>query len=315
MVDLSVKIGSVELQNPVMPASGAFSTEYAAVIDINRLGALVAKTVSRNYRAGNPPPRAAEVEGGMINCIGLPTKGLQYFLDVQLPDYKRFSPPLVASISAEDADDFQAMARDINAPGVDVIEINISCPTRKPGGGNFALHAEHARDIVRRVRSETDKPIWAKLSPNAGEIVDVAMAAEEAGADALTVSNTILAMKINVDTFRPALGNKMGGMSGPAVKPIILRMVYQISKAVSIPIIGCGGISNAEDVIEYMLAGASAVEIGYVNFRNPTAMISIINDLETWCDKRGIRRISDLTGAVRDSDMETDTYVAAAQGL
>ena len=315
MVDLSVRVGSVELRNPVMPASGAFSTEYASVIDINRLGALVAKTVSRNFRAGNPPPRAAEVEGGMINSIGLPTKGLQYFLEEQLPDYKRFTPPLVASISSEDADDFQAMARDINVPGVDVIEINISCPTRKPGGGNFALQANHTRDIVRRVRSETDKPVWAKLSPNAGEIVDVALAAEEAGADALTVANTILAMKIRVGDFRPALGNKIGGMSGPAVKPIVLRMVYQISKAVSIPIIGCGGICNAEDVIEYMLAGASAVEIGYVNFRNPTAMISIIDDLAAWCDKRGIRRIADLTGAVRDDDMETDTYAAAARAI
>jgi dihydroorotate dehydrogenase (NAD+) catalytic subunit len=196
-----------------------------------------------------------------------------------------------------------------------VIEINISCPTRKPGGGNFALQANHTRDIVRRVRSETDKPVWAKLSPNAGEIVDVALAAEEAGADALTVANTILAMKIRVGDFRPALGNKIGGMSGPAVKPIVLRMVYQISKAVSIPIIGCGGICNAEDVIEYMLAGASAVEIGYVNFRNPTAMISIIDDLAAWCDKRGIRRIADLTGAVRDDDMETDTYAAAARAI
>jgi dihydroorotate dehydrogenase (NAD+) catalytic subunit len=315
MVDLSVNIGGVELKNPVMPASGAFSTEYASVIDINRLGALVAKTVSRNFRAGNPTPRAHEVEGGMINSIGLPTKGLQYFLDTQLPDYKQYTPPLVASISAEDADDFQAMARDIAAPGVDAIEINISCPTRKPGGGNFALQAEHTRDIVARVRSETDKPVWAKLSPNAGEIVDVALAAEEAGADALTVANTILAMKISVDSFRPVLGNKIGGMSGPAVKPIIMRMVYQIAKVVSIPVIGCGGISNAEDVIEYMLAGASAVEIGYINFRNPTAMISIINELETWCDKRGIKRIADLTGAVRDDDMETDTFAAAAQGL
>lgn len=315
MVDLSVNIGDVELQNPVMPASGSFSAEFAKVIDVNRLGALVAKTVSRNFRAGNPTPRAAEVEGGMINSIGLPTKGLQYFLDVQIPEYNQFTPPLVASISAEDADDFQAMARDVNVPGVDVIEINISCPTRKPGGGNFALQADHTHDIVQRVRSETDKPVWAKLSPNAGEIVDVALAAEDAGADALTVANTILAMKIHVDSFRPALGNKIGGISGPAVKPIIVRMVYQISKAVSIPIIGCGGISNAEDVIEYMLAGASAVEIGYINFRNPTAMVSIINQLEQWCDKRGIKRIADLTAAVRDGDMETDTFAAAAQGF
>ncbi len=315
MVDLSVNVGGVELANPVMPASGSFSAEFANVIDVNRLGALVAKTVSRNFRAGNPTPRAAEVEGGMINSIGLPTKGLKYFLDVQIPEYKQFTPPLIASISAEDADDFQAMARDVNVPGVDAIEINISCPTRKPGGGNFALQAEHTHDIVRRVRSETDKPVWAKLSPNAGEIVDVALAAEDAGADALTVANTILAMKIHVDSFRPALGNKIGGISGPAVKPIILRMVYQIAKAVTIPVIGCGGISNAEDAIEYMLAGASAVEIGYINFRNPTAMISIINELEQWCDKRGIKRIADLTGAVRDGDMETDTYAAAASGL
>ncbi len=315
MVDLSVKLGDLTLQNPVMPASGSFSTEYASVIDLNRLGAMVAKTVSRNFRAGNPTPRAAEVEGGMINSIGLPTKGLQYFLDVQLPDYKQYTPPLVASISAEDADDFQAMARDISAPGVDAIEINISCPTRKPGGGNFALQAEHTRDIVRRVCSETDKPVWAKLSPNAGEIVDVALAAEDGGANALTVANTLLAMKINVNSFRPSLGQKVGGFSGPAIKPIIMRMVYQISKAVTIPVIGCGGISHAEDVIEYMVAGASAVEIGYINFRNPTAMISIIKDLEIWCDKRGIKRISDLTGAVRDDDMETDTFAAAAQGL
>ncbi len=315
MVDLSVKLGDLTLQNPVMPASGSFSTEYASVIDLNRLGAMVAKTVSRTFRAGNPTPRAAEVEGGMINSIGLPTKGLQYFLDVQLPDYKQYTPPLVASISAEDADDFQAMARDISAPGVDAIEINISCPTRKPGGGNFALQAEHTRDIVRRVCSETDKPVWAKLSPNAGEIVDVALAAEDGGANALTVANTLLAMKINVNSFRPSLGQKVGGFSGPAIKPIIMRMVYQISKAVTIPVIGCGGICHAEDVIEYMVAGATAVEIGYINFRNPTAMISIIKDLEIWCDKRGIKRISDLTGAVRDHDMETDTFAAAAQVL
>jgi len=315
MVDLSVKIGNVTLQNPVMPASGAFSTEYSQVIDINRLGALVAKTVSRNYRAGNPPPRAAEVEGGMINCIGLPTKGLQYFLDEQIADYKRFKPPLVASISAEDAEDFQNMARDINVPGVDVIEINISCPTRKPGGGNFALYPDHTLDIVKRVRSVTDKPVWAKLSPNAGDIVDVALAAEEGGANALTVANTILAMKIHTDSFKPALGNKIGGMSGPAVKPIIVRMVYSIAKVVKVPIIGCGGISNAEDVIEYMLAGASACEIGYINFRNPTAMIGIIEDLTKWCDRRGIKRIADLTGAVKDDEMETDTYRAAAAGI
>ena len=168
MVDMSVKIGSVTLKNPIMPASGAFSTDLAQVMDVNRLGALVCKTVSRGHRDGNPPPRVAEVEGGMINSIGLPTKGLAYFLDHQIPDYKRFTPPLVANITATTAEDFEAMARDVDLPEVDVIEMNISCPTREPGGGNFALHEDHTYEIVRRVRAATKKPLWAKLSPNAG---------------------------------------------------------------------------------------------------------------------------------------------------
>lgn len=314
MVDLSVRVGAFEMANPVMPASGSFSTEYGQVIDLNRLGALVTKTVSRPFRAGNPPPRAAEVEAGMINCIGLPTNGIEYFLEKQLPEYASFAPPLVVSITAETPEDFAAMARDVTVPGVDAIEINISCPTRNPTGGNFALHAQNTGEVVRGIRAETYLPIWAKLSPNAGDVVSVAKAAEEAGADALTVANTLLAMRIDTETFRPVLGNKVGGMSGPAVKPIIMRMVYQVSKAVSIPVIGCGGICRAEDVVEYMLAGASAVELGYINFRNPTAMISIIEELEAWCGRRGIARIADLTGAVRD-DMETDTLAAAAVGL
>ncbi len=311
MVDLSVRIGATELANPIMPASGSFSTEVAQVIDLNRLGALVAKTVSRNFRAGNPTPRVAELETGMINSIGLPTKGLQYFLDVQVPDYNRFTPPLVASISAETAEDFAAMARDVSVPGVDVIEVNISCPTRAPGGGNFALHDEHAFNVLTGIRAATAKPVWAKLSPNAGDIVAIAEAAEKAGADALVVSNTILGLKIEVETFRPAIGNKFGGISGPGIKPIIVRMVYQCAKAVSIPIIGCGGICKVEDVVEYMLAGASAVEVGYATFRNPTAMVALIDDLEAWCDERGIARVADLTGAIRD-EVETDTYAAAS---
>ena len=311
MVDLSVRIGELELANPIMPASGAFSTEVGQVIDLNRLGALVAKTVSRDFRAGNPPPRVAELETGMINSIGLPTKGLQYFLDVQVPDYNRFTPPLVASISAETADDFAAMARDVSVAGVDVIEVNISCPTRAPGGGNFALHDEHTFDVLTGIRAATEKPLWAKLSPNAGDIVAIAIAAERAGADALVVSNTILGLKIETDTFRPAIGNKFGGISGPGVKPIILRMVYQCAKAVSIPIIGCGGICKVEDVVEYMLAGASAVAVGYITFRNPSAMIALIDGLEAWCEERGIARVADLTGAIRD-EVEKDTYAAAS---
>jgi dihydroorotate dehydrogenase (NAD+) catalytic subunit len=316
MVDLSVKIGTVELKNPIMPASGCFSTDLAQVMDVNRLGALVAKTVSREYRIGNPPPRVAELECGMINSIGLPTKGIGYFLDHQVPEYAHFTPPLVGSISATTADDFEAMTREVAAhPDVDVIEVNISCPTRNPGGGNFAMHEDHTFNVVKRIRGATDKPVWVKLSPNAGDVVAIGLAAEEAGADALVVSNTILGLKINLDTFRPAIGNKFGGISGPGVKPIIVRMVHQVSQRVKIPVIGCGGIVKVEDVVEYMLAGASAVMIGYLIFRNPSGIISIIDELAEWCDKRGFKRVAQLTGAmVNDPIAETFSAAAAPIG-
>ena len=314
MVDLSVKIGGLSLANPILPASGTFSAEFANVIDLNRLGALVTKTVSRGYRAGNPPPRVAELDSGMINSIGLPTKGLAYFLDTQLPEYRRFKTPLVCSITSEKINDFAAMARDVSVPGVDAIELNISCPTRQPGGGNFALNEDTTYRVVRLCREATEKPIWAKLSPNAGEITAVAEAAEKAGADAITVSNTILGLKIDLRTFRSAIGNGYGGVSGPGVKPIVMRMVHQCSKCVTIPIIGCGGVMNAEDVVEYMLAGASAVEIGFANFRHPTAMIGIIDDVQKWCADHGVERVADLTGAMRDHP-PIDTYEAGMIGI
>jgi dihydroorotate dehydrogenase (NAD+) catalytic subunit len=312
MVDLTIQIGNVTLKNPIMPASGAFSTDLAQVMDINRLGALVAKTVSREYRIGNPTPRVAELECGMINSIGLPTKGIGYFLDHQVPDYARFTPPLVASISATTADDFEAMTREVSAhPDVDVIEVNISCPTRNPGGGNFALHEDHTFQVTQRIRRATEKPVWVKLSPNAGDVVAIGLAAEAAGADALVVSNTILGLKINIDTFRPAIGNKFGGISGPGIKPIIVRMVHQVSQRVKIPVIGCGGICKVEDVVEYMLAGASAVMLGYIIFRNPSSLVAMIDQLAEWCDKRGFKRVADLTGAMID-DPIADTFTAAA---
>ena len=314
MVDLSVEIGRVALANPIMPASGTFSAEFSQVIDLNRLGALVTKTVSRSYRAGNPPPRVSETEAGMINSIGLPTRGVKYFLDVQLPEYRRFKPPLVASVTSTDIEDFAAMAREVSVPGVDAIELNISCPTREPGGGNFALNEEHTFKVVKRCRESTEKPLWAKLSPNAGEISAVAEAAEKAGADAITVSNTILGLKINLETFRSCIGQGYGGISGPGVKPIILRMVHKCSKCVKIPIIGCGGIMKVEDVVEYLLAGASAVEVGYLNFRNPTGMIALIDGLEKWCQARGFKRVADLTSAMLDHPPR-DTYEAGKMGI
>ncbi|MEK9691547.1 MAG: dihydroorotate dehydrogenase [Rhodospirillaceae bacterium] len=315
MVDLSVKIGDLTLQNPVTPASGAFSWEYADVIDLNRLGGLVAKTICREPRFGNPTPRMAETEAGIIQSIGLPGKGINYFLENIVPEYKKFTPPFIVSCSSEDPDEFALLTKELSIPEVDVVECNISCPTRNTTGGNFSLNSEHTKMVVGKLREATDKPLWAKLSPNAGDLVSIALAAEEAGADAVCIANTFLSLKIRTDNFRPALGNKYGGMVSPALKPIVVRMVYQCAKEVKIPIIGIGGITKAEDVVEYMLAGASAVGIGYAGFRNPTALTSIIDDLEAWCDARGIERVSDLIGAVRDDDMEMDTLNAASAGV
>jgi dihydroorotate dehydrogenase (NAD+) catalytic subunit len=315
MVDLSVKIGEIRLQNPVTPASGAFSWEYNDVIDLNRLGGLVAKTICREPRLGNPTPRMAETEAGIIQSIGLPGKGVEYFIDHIVPEYAKFKPPLIVSVSSESIEDFAALAHELSVPDVDVIEANISCPTRNSSGGNFALHEEHTKKVVSALRAATNKPLWIKLSPNAGDIVSIALAAEEGGADALVIANTFLALKIRTDNFRPALGNKFGGLVSPALKPIVLRMVYQVAKVVKVPVIGIGGVTKAEDVVEYMLAGASAVGIGYAGFRNPTALITIIEDLEAWCDARGIKKVTELIGAVRDDDMETNPLVAASLGV
>jgi dihydroorotate dehydrogenase (NAD+) catalytic subunit len=315
MVDLSVKIGDVTLQNPVTPASGAFSWEYNDVIDLNRLGGLVAKTICREPRLGNPTPRMAETEAGIIQSIGLPGKGIGYFLDHIVPEYAKFTPPLIVSCSSESIEEFALLAEELSVKDVDVIEANISCPTRNTTGGNFAMQEDHTRKVVGALRRATKKPLWVKLSPNAGDITSIALAAEEAGADALVIANTFLALKIRTDNFRPALGNKFGGLVSPALKPIVLRMVYQVAKLVKVPVIGIGGVTKAEDVVEYMLAGASAVGIGYAGFRNPTALVSIIDDLEAWCEERGIQKVTELIGAVRDSDMETNTLMAASAGL
>ncbi len=242
----------------------------------------------------------AETEAGIIQSIGLPGKGVEYFVDHIVPEYAKFKPPLIVSCSSDSIEEFAALAEDLSVPDVDVIEANISCPTRNSTGGNFAMHEGYTRDCVRAIRAKTTKPLWVKLSPNAGDIVSIALAAEEAGADCLVIANTFLSLKIRTDNFRPALGNKFGGLVSPALKPIVLRMVYQVA---------------AEDVVEYMLAGASAVGIGYAGFRNPTALITIIDDLEAWCNERGIKKVTELIGAVRDQDMEKDPLVAASAGV
>jgi len=302
MVDLTTKIGNVVLKNPVMPASGTFSEELSAVFDIGVLGAHVAKTITAEIRSGNPTPRVSEVGYSMLNSIGIPSKGIQHFKDEILPLYQKYETPFVASISAPTVDEFAFICEEISIPGVDVIEVNISCPNIEDDGKAFAMRPSSTFKVMEKLRSVTDLPLWAKLTPNTGEAIEVAKAAEESGTDALVVANTILAMQINVNTFKPSLGNIMGGLSGPAIKPIALRMAYQCSKVVDIPIIGCGGISTAEDAVEFLLAGATAVQVGTATFIKPTSMLSVISDLAAYCEKNSFEKVSDLIGKVDDEN-------------
>jgi dihydroorotate dehydrogenase (NAD+) catalytic subunit len=304
MIDLSVRVGGLTLANPVMPASGTFAEGLDKAIDFNRLGAFVTKTITRELRAGNPLPRVVERPGGLINSIGIPSKGVPYFLEHTLPYYASYQPPLVVSISAPTAEDFAHLAAELTRPGISAIEANISCPNIEEDGKAFAMRAASTEAVVRQLRAATPLPLWVKLTPNTGDLPEVAQAAEAAGADALVVANTILAMAIDLQTFKPCLGNVMGGLSGPAVKPIVLRQVYQCARTVRIPVIGCGGISTTEDAVEYLLAGATAVQVGTATFVQPAAMTTIIDGLAKFCERREFDRISDLIGAVINE--ETD---------
>lgn len=306
MTDMAVHVGGLALANPVMPASGTFAEGLGAVMDLDRLGALVTKTITRELRAGNPVPRVAEVVGGMLNAIGIPSKGVPYFLETTLPLYRRWAPPLVVSISAPNVEGFASLAAEVSVPGVAAIEANISCPNIEEDGKAFAMRPGATEQVVRRLRAATALPLWVKLTPNTGEIGEVAKAAEAAGADALVVANTILGMSIDLQSFRPRLGNVMGGLSGPAIKPIVLRQVYQCARAVRVPIIGCGGISTAADAAEYMLAGACAVQVGTATFLDAAAMLAVIDGLDHFCRARGMARVSALTGAIRHEESDED---------
>ncbi|MCB2130658.1 MAG: dihydroorotate dehydrogenase [Rhodobacteraceae bacterium] len=302
MVDLTTRLGAMTLKNPIMPASGTFSEDLAGVIDFNTLGAHVTKTITYEKRGGNPTPRVCEVRGSMLNSIGIPSKGIDHFIQHVIPYYRQYDVPLVVSISAHNADDFARICQAISVPGVDAIEVNISCPNIEDDGKAFAMRPSTTQQVMTRLRGASDLPLWAKLSPNTGETIEVALAAQEAGADALVVSNTLLSMAIDIQSRKPKLGNLMGGLSGPSLKPIALRMAYQCSKAVDIPVIGCGGISTVEDVVEYLIAGASAVQIGTATFINPTAMPNIISGLEDYMIRHGIADLTELIGSVRDDD-------------
>ena len=298
VVDLSVTVGGLRLRNPIMPASGTFAEGLDRAMDFKRLGAFVTKTITRELRTGNPLPRVVERPGSLINAIGIPSKGVAHFVEETLPYYARYDTPLVVSISAPTADGFASLAAELSLPGVAAIEANISCPNIEEDGKAFAMHAEATEKVTRQLRAATALPLWVKLTPNTADMPEVARAAEAAGADAVVVANTILSMAIDLKTFKPCLGNIMGGLSGPAIKPIILRHVFQCAKAVRIPIIGCGGISTSDDAVEYMLAGANAVQVGTATFVQPAAMTTMIDGLEAFCLHRDIARVSELTGGV-----------------
>ncbi|WP_265519037.1 dihydroorotate dehydrogenase [Nitratireductor luteus] len=302
MVRLDVDIAGLRLKNPIMPASGTFSEDLADVFDLDLLGAHVTKTITRGFRGGNPTPRVCEVGGSMLNSIGIPSKGVGYFLENVVPFYQAYETPLVVSISGNTADEFAQLCAEVSVPGVDAIEVNISCPNIEEDGKAFAIRPSSTFEVMTKLRRATALPLWAKLTPNTGETSEVARAAEEAGADALVVANTILSMAIDIRTRKPKLGNLMGGLSGPSLKPIALRMAYQCARATKIPVIGCGGISTVEDAVEFLIAGASAVQVGTATFINPTAMVTIIDDLSHYLEAEGLSSVREIIGTVEDGE-------------
>lgn len=313
MANLTVRVGDLTLRNPVMPASGCFAIEYREALDLNRLGALVIKSVSPKSRAGNPTPRVAETYSGMLNSIGIPSKGLEYYRSQVLPPYTQYDTPVVVSISADTAEEFAAACEEMSLPEVAVIEANISCPNLEADGMAFAMLPETTAQVVSAIRRRTRHQFWVKLTPNASNIAAVARAAEDAGADAIVMGNTVLGMSIDVRTRKPKLGNVMGGLSGPAIKPIALRLVHQCYRAVRIPIIGCGGIQSAEDAVEFMLAGATAIQVGTASFRDPGVMQKIVDGLNAYCDETDTEALRDLTGAVRLDRQLSDRWLRFAQ--
>lgn len=298
VTDLSVSIGGIRLQNPVMPGSGTIAEGMARMIDLGQLGAIVLKTITPDIRQGTLPPRVVEFNDATLMAIGIPSKGPDHFLNTTLPYYRDYDVPVIASISADTAEDFGTLAARLDVEEVDAIEANISCPNLRAHGKAFGMDCDATAEVIRAMRARCSKPVWAKLTPNVGDIAAVARAAEEAGAAAVITANGLLGMAVDAELRRPRLGNVIGGLTGRAVKPILLRMVHQCAAAVDIPVIGCGGASDGEDVAEYLLAGASAVQMGSVNFVNPLAMPQAVAWLADYGRRHGLAAISELTGAM-----------------
>ena len=301
-VDLSVEIGALHLANPVIAASGTFGygIEFANLTDLNRLGAIVVKGLSLEPMEGAPSPRLSPTPAGMINAVGLQNVGVRRFISEKLPALRSYRAPVIANVFGRTVEEYAEVTRHLEgADGVAAYELNISCPNVACGGIQFGSNAQQAAQVVAAVRKVSRRPLWVKLSPNVADIGSIAKAAQDVGGDALTVANTYPAMSVDFKTRRSRIGNPTGGLSGRAIKPITLRLVYEASRAVGIPIIGLGGIETAEDVLEYFVVGASAVQVGTASFADPNACVRIISELEKLCYSYNIPNINGLRGTFR----------------
>lgn len=301
-VDLSVKIGPLELKNPVIAASGTFGygLEYQSMVDLDLLGAIVVKGTSLAPKDGNPPPRIVETPSGMLNAIGLANIGVKAFIEEKLPLLRGLNTKIIVNIYGQRVEEYGELAAALKgADGVDALEVNISCPNVDCGGMAFGTDPRISQEVTRRVLENTDKAVIVKLTPNVTDIRPIAMAVEEAGAHAISLINTLRGMAIDIETRRPVLANITGGLSGPAIKPVALHMVYQAAKAVNIPVIGGGGIADHRDALEFLIAGAQAIEVGTANFANPRATIDIMEGLRGFCSAEGISSIKEIIGCLK----------------
>jgi len=299
--DLRTRLGPLELKNPVMTASGTFGygMEYEPLVDLNLLGAIIVKGLSLKPRGGNPPPRIVETSCGMLNAIGLANIGVEAFIKEKLPWLKKFDTEIIVNIYGESIDEYGELANRLKKlDGVSAIEVNISCPNVESGGMAFGTDPYVSAQVTERVLKNTDKPVIVKLSPNVTDIRLVAKEVERAGADALSLINTLTGMAINIERRRPVLANISGGLSGPAIKPIALHMIYQVVKTVEIPVIGVGGIMNSRDALEFLIAGATAIQVGTANFINPRATMDVIEGIRRYCIEKDITEIGELIGSL-----------------
>ncbi len=300
MVNLKVNLAGVELKNPIIPASGTFGygREYAELYDLDILGSFSWKGTTGSPRLGNPQPRIAEMASGMLNAVGLQNPGIDAVIETEVPNIaKIFHGPVIANVGGFSLKEYAENCRKLNdVEQVKILEVNISCPNVHAGGKNFGCDPKAAAEVTAAVKAVTNKPVFMKLTPNVTDIAEIARACEDAGADGVCLINTLLGMRINLNTKKPVITNRTGGVSGPAVFPVALRMVWDVYQAVKIPIIGCGGVSSAEDVAEMMLAGATAVEIGAANLKDPFVCKTVIEKLPAVCEKLGVENIADLTG-------------------